>query len=317
MKKSIFSFICFTFYLLTTVQAQTIALDYESHFPDDEVHFIIANDLGRNGYYEQKNIASLMGKLAESSDIEFIAAAGDIHHFGGVASIQDPLWMTNYELIYDHPDLMIDWYSILGNHEYRGNTQAVIDYSGISRRWVAPARYFDQRFPVGDEGSCLLVYIDTTPMMDKYREDTETYPDAVKQDYGRQLYWIDSVLVNSDDKWKIVIGHHPVFAQTTKDNTERSDMQERLMPVLERNNVDVYFCGHIHNFQHIRPSGKRTEYVVNSSASLARPVGPVDGTKFCSPDAGFTVCSVSPGKFTFSFINYRNELIYRYTIDKD
>lgn len=35
---------------------------------------------------------------------------------------------------------MLEWYPILGNHEYRGNTQAVIDYSKVSRRWVMNER---------------------------------------------------------------------------------------------------------------------------------------------------------------------------------
>ena len=29
---------------------------------------------------------------------------------------------------------MIDWFAINGNHEYRGNTQAVLDYGKKSRR---------------------------------------------------------------------------------------------------------------------------------------------------------------------------------------
>jgi hypothetical protein len=37
---------------------------------------------------------------------------------------------------------MIPWYPILGNHEYRGNTQAVLDYSQVSARWEMPARYY-------------------------------------------------------------------------------------------------------------------------------------------------------------------------------
>ena len=51
----------------------------------DTFNFIVANDLGRNGYYDQKPIAEQMGRLAEEIDIEFVAAAGDIHHFEGVA----------------------------------------------------------------------------------------------------------------------------------------------------------------------------------------------------------------------------------------
>ena len=63
------------------------------------LNFYLANDLGRNGYYDQKPIAELMGNMAENVDIECVIAAGDVHHFEGVRSVNDPLWMTNYELI--------------------------------------------------------------------------------------------------------------------------------------------------------------------------------------------------------------------------
>ena len=121
--------------------------------PEDNLNFYLVSDLGRNGYYKQKNVAETMGNIAEKIDIEFIIAAGDTHHFNGVASTQDPLWMTNYELVYSHPELMLDWFAINGNHEYRGNTQAVQDYSKISRRWIAPARYYSKLFEAGENES--------------------------------------------------------------------------------------------------------------------------------------------------------------------
>ena len=65
--------------------------------------FYICNDMGRNGYYEQKQIGRLMGNMASLTGLDFVAAIGDIHHFYGVASVDDPLWMTNFELIYAHP----------------------------------------------------------------------------------------------------------------------------------------------------------------------------------------------------------------------
>lgn len=285
-------------------------------FAKKGINFIIANDLGRNGYYEQKPIARLMGEVAKASSIEQIIAAGDVHHFGGVASVNDPLWMTNYELIYDHPELMIDWYNVLGNHEYRGNTQAVLDYSEVSRRWNAPSRYYTQFISTKAGATCLLVYIDTTPLIGKYRDDVVTYPDAVWQDDQAQLQWLDSVLVHSTEQWKIVVGHHPVYAETPKSADEREDLQARIAPILEKNKVNVYFCGHIHNFQHIKPQGTSVEYVVNSSASLSRPVKAISGTKYCSPDPGFTVCSVDETQLQFFFINHQGEVIYSYRIEK-
>lgn len=314
MKRIIFSlFVIFSALVSFAQNNLSITLP---EVPKSAVNFIIANDLGRNGYYEQKPIAKIMGYVAENMDIEMVAAAGDVHHFEGVASVNDPLWMTNYELIYDHPDLMIDWNAICGNHEYRGNTQAVLDYTHISRRWNAPAKYYTKVITSEDSGSCRLIFIDTTPLMDKYRNDTLTYPDAYKQDAIAQLQWIDSVLVHSTEKWKIVIGHHPVYAETKKDQEERTDMQARLAPILEKHKVDVYFCGHIHNFQHIRPASSKVNYVVNSAGSLSRPVKTIEGTLFCSPDPGFTICSVNNQAFKFFFINHKGKNIYSYTISK-
>ena len=71
---------------------------------DKKFNFYVANDLGRNGYYDQKPIAELMGTMGEEIGPEFVLATGDVHHFDGVRSVNDPLWMTNYELIYSHPD---------------------------------------------------------------------------------------------------------------------------------------------------------------------------------------------------------------------
>ena len=280
-------------------------------------NFIIANDLGRNGYYEQKNIAAIMGETAEKCDIEFIAAAGDVHHFMGVRSVNDPLWMTNYELIYSHPELMIKWYAICGNHEYRGNTQAVLDYSNVSRRWIAPSKYYTFTEIAEDGTPFRLLFIDTTPLIDKYRKDTIGYPDASKQDMETQLQWIDSVLTNASEKWTIVIGHHPVYAGTEKIDSERTDMQQRLAPILEKHKVDAYFCGHIHNYQHIRPAASHVNYIVNSSASLSRKVITTPDTKFCSPDAGFIFCSLTNDNFTFFFINHQGEIIYQYKLTKE
>jgi 3',5'-cyclic AMP phosphodiesterase CpdA len=289
--------------------------------PVDEVHpeaynFIIANDLGRNGYYDQKPIAEAMGIMAGKASVNFVAAAGDIHHFNGVASVSDPLWMTNYELIYSHPDLMLDWYPVCGNHEYRGNTKAVLNYSKVSRRWVMPARYYTMVKKVNDSTSVRLIFIDTTPMIDKYRLEKSSYPDACKQNYKAQLHFIDSVLTVSTEKWKIVIGHHPVYAYTLKDQSERSDMQARLDPILRKHKVDFYVCGHIHNFQHIKQENNPVEYFVNSSASASRPVQAIPGTQFCSDKSGFSLCSVTWGKLTLGFYDQTGQCIYSYTKEK-
>lgn len=118
------------------VQAQPVAVDKMAY------NFYIVSDAGRNGYYKQKIVAATMGELAENVHPKFIITSGDTFHYNGVRSTSDPLWMTNFESIYSDPELLVDWYPLFGNHEYRGNTQALIDYSKISRRWNMPAHYY-------------------------------------------------------------------------------------------------------------------------------------------------------------------------------
>jgi hypothetical protein len=303
------------FLLVSSVNAQVLV--NPEKLPAKAINFMVANDMGRRGVSEQKNIATLLGKEAEYNRINFIAVAGDPIHDNGVKSTVDSEWKDKFENIYTASSLMnIPWYVVSGNHEYHGSVQAILDYSKLSNRWKAPARYYSIEKSIGKtREKCLFVFIDTPPLIDKYRADS-SYSDAGKQDFEKQLRWIDSTLVNSTDRWKIVIGHHPVYADTEKAITERTDMQNRLGVILEKRKADVYICGHIHNFQHLKPEGKRVNYIVNSSASQSRAVKNTDGTLFCNPDPGFTLCSVSQENFTFSFIDHKGETIYKYMIKK-
>lgn len=280
----------------------------------EPINLFVANDLGRNGYYQQKPIAEMMGEMAEVIGPEAILALGDIHHFNGIQSIYDPLWMTNYESVYSHPELMIDWFPVCGNHEYRGNTQAVMDYSKLSRRWEMPAKYYSMTFK-GKGTSLKIIFIDTTPLIEKYREAKNKYPDASSQDINSQLLWLENELANAQEDWVIVAGHHPIFADTPKDELERKDMQKLVNPILLKHKPDMYICGHIHNFQHIKRDG--IDYIVNSSGSLSREkVKPIDGTMFTSGEAGFSVIGADKSSITLSMIDNNGNVINKITRKK-
>lgn len=274
-----------------------------------DLNFIVATDLGRNGYYDQKPVAAMMGEVAEQVGPDAVIALGDTHHYGGVESVNDPLWMTNYELIYSHPELMVNWYPICGNHEYRGNTQAVVDYSNVSRRWSMPAKYYTKTFE--DDGTTLrVVFLDTPPLIDKYRKKTETYPDAAKEDADAQLKWLDKTLAEAKEDWVVVVGHHPIYAYTDKSESERTDMQKRVDTILRRYNVDMYICGHIHNYQHIRRQGSKIDYVVNTSGSLTRMPKEIEGTVFCSDAAGFSVLTVGKKELNLHLLDKNGTVIH-------
>lgn len=280
---------------------------------DDGFNFILATDLGRNGYYDQKTVAHAMGELADEGDAEFVLALGDTFHYIGVESSSDPLWLTNFELVYSHPELQIPWYPVVGNHEYRGNVQALIDYSKVSRRWQMPARYYKLSYKTDETHTLDIFILDTPPLIEKYRTKKK-YSDASEQSREAQLQWLEKVLRESTADRKIVVGHHPIFADTSKDESERSDMQRYVFPLLQNYSVDLYVCGHIHNHQHIVKPDVKTNFVVLSSGSKSRKVKAIDGTQFCSPETGFGFISYKSGQLTMYLLDKEGNELYHFTI---
>lgn len=280
-----------------------------------EVTLMVANDLGRNGAYEQRPIAAAMGKVAEEMGPDAVMAIGDTFHYMGVQSVSDPLWYTNFELIYNHPELQVPWHPVLGNHEYRGNSQAVIDYSNISRRWEMPSRYYTKVYADSHDGTTVrLVFIDTAPLINKYRNDKVDYPDVCNQDMDRQLAWLDSILGSAKEDWVIVAGHHPIYAETSKSAGERTDLQKRVEPILKRHKVNLAIGGHVHNFQHIRHDG--IDYVVNSSGSQSRKVKPLPETLFCSSEPGFSTIEANKTELLYKMRDKTGQVIYSFTLPK-
>ncbi|MDO4191063.1 MAG: metallophosphoesterase [Bacteroidales bacterium] len=280
------------------------------------VTFFLASDMGKNGYYKQKPVAELMGEMADKLGPECIVAAGDVFHYLGVQSVSDPLWCSNFENVFSHPELQVPWYPICGNHEYSGNTQAVTLYSNISRRWEMPAKYYTKVL-TSKKTTVRLVFIDTPPLIDKYRTHSDKYPDACKEDMQAQLKWLEETLANAKEDWVIVVGHHPIYADTNKDESERTDMQKRVDSILRRYKVDFYICGHIHNFQHIHLPDSKIDYIVNTSGALARKnVKEVKGTKFCAGQEGFSVISAWSDKLTLSMIDEHGNILYQVTRNK-
>ena len=274
----------------------------------EDINFFLVSDVGREGCFDQKVIANLMGEVAKSVKPHAIIATGDTHHGKGVSSVDDSRWQSNYEAVYTHPKLKVDWYVALGNHEYQGSPDALIEYSSLNPRWHFPKRYYTTVFKKGGV-TIRFVMLDTTPMIDRFRESK--YPEAGNQDYEEQLEWLDSVLKEAKEDWVIVAGHHPIYAQTHKKEIEREDMQNRLNAVLcNHNNVDVYLSGHVHSFQHFRSEESNIDYVVNTSGGMGRDVKHMKGTQFCSPESGFSVMAVSKKQLSIYMIDKNGNILH-------
>jgi tartrate-resistant acid phosphatase type 5 len=283
------------------------------------LNFIVFGDWGRNGENYQKEVAAGMGKAAHDLDAQFVIATGDNFYPYGVASAQDYAWISSFETIYTAQSLHVKWYPVLGNHDYITNPDAQVQYSKLSSRWTMPSRYYSKKFFINGDTSqgVLIAFIDTDPFEKKMRGNA---PDSVKYPAGAfdaQLNWLQTVLSDNTVKWKMVVGHHPLYTGGWRLNSpDTKNMRDLLEPVFKKYNVDVYICGHEHHQEYTKPAGK-THYILSGAGSESRPakLNP-NGGKFVSTQQGFTTFSVTPNKILVQFINYKHQIINRSVIEK-
>src|SRR6201990_1596955 len=109
---------------------------------DFPLHFMALGDWGRNGEYDQLEVAKQMGQWGADHPNNFVISCGDNFYPSGVVSENDPLFHYSFENIYTAHALQCDWYPVLGNHDYHTDVDAQVRYSKISRRWDMPGRYY-------------------------------------------------------------------------------------------------------------------------------------------------------------------------------
>lgn len=68
---------------------------------------------------------------------------------------------------------------------------------------------------------------------------------------GTQVAWLKGHLSRDPEEWKIVYGHHPMFSSGEHGSTPV--LQSRLKPLLEQYHVDLYLCGHDHDYERFKP----------------------------------------------------------------
>ena len=224
-------------------------------------NFIIVSDWGWNGYKHQQEVADQMAKTADSVSAKFIASCGDNFQISGIASTQDPLWMSNFENVYKGLSLQVEWFPVLGNHDYKGSPQAEIDYSKISRRWRLTEHYYTFAKKVNDSISARFILFDTPPLVSEYYKRSGEYPEITKQDTAREMKWLKDVLENSKEQWKIVFGHHPVYSASKKHGNTQ-ELIDQVKASAQKYHAQFYICGHDHDFQHLHEKGGNVKYIV-------------------------------------------------------
>lgn len=270
-------------------------------YQDDSFNFVVVGDFGRVGDYYQRDVAREMGHATVVLDADFIVSVGDNFYPDGVQSTQDYHWISSFEEIYKDPSLYRAWYVALGNHDYRGNVQAQIDYSQVSRRWNMPDRYYSKTFELENGKKLQMLVIDTNPFIKSYHKNPEKYLQIAEQDTAAQRQWLESELAKNDPSiaWKVVVGHHPLYSGgVRKESADTKLFEQQFADLFDKYKVDAYICGHEHDLQIIKPAGRYTTQYLSGAGSEVRQSGEREGTIFAATEPGFMTFSIVNNQLT-------------------
>ena len=323
--------------------------------PEDYLSFLVVGDWGRRGEHNQTAVAEAMGRCAAVSKPAFVVSVGDNFYEGGLNSLDDPEFKQSFTDVYNHQSLQVPWHAVLGNHDYgdcgydeeqehrpRKECPAAADSSrspsfqldpSLRRRdwrWYA-GRNFEHR-PVADVHMC---FVDTNPHVSYYsqnRSDLINIPGGLGQqdaDAGKDK--LKSTLQDSDARWKLVFGHHPMQSNGFWGDVE--DVRTALEDIIMQGGAAAYFNGHDHDLQHtpgdiktvpVNCSGVTTSverrlhhFTSGAGSKTGRGFG-TSSTRFEHDGAGFASVRVSHDRIKVQFwgpaLQGAEGLLYSYDI---
>jgi tartrate-resistant acid phosphatase type 5 len=278
----------------------------------DSVSFIVIGDWGKEGTEFQKVVANQMDIQSRKFNAQFIITTGDNFYPVGVKDVDDPHWQKSFNNIYNKKGHQIPWYPVLGNHDYATNPQAQIDFSKHDKRWSMPARYYHFNKEVGDSLTALFLFTDTSPFLRGYHRRERG--DIRSQDTASQLKWMKNILQTSNDKWKIVIGHHPIYSAGSHGRT--ITLQNLFKPAFLKNKVDFFISGHDHSLQYLKIKNQSLRYLISGGGSSNTSVYKRSFNVFAKSTTGFMVMTLYPSKANFYFIDQHGNTVYSHQVIK-
>jgi 3',5'-cyclic AMP phosphodiesterase CpdA len=245
----------------------------------DTLHFAVIGDNG-NGEKPEYDIGQQMLNWYNRFQFPIVVMMGD--NIYGSDRPQD--FVKKFEAPYKGLlDKGVKFYASLGNHDSREQ------------------RYYKLFNMAGK-----LYYAFKAP-----KEDVRFF--ALESSYmdPDQITWIEDELKKSNEKWKIVYFHHPLYSSA---GTHGSQLKLRavLEPLFIQYNVSLVLSGHDHTYERIKPQNGIQYFVEGSSGQLRsgdlRPGSPL--TAFgTDTDQTFMLMEVDGDNLTFNTINREGTVI--------
>ncbi|KAG0592478.1 hypothetical protein KC19_1G255300 [Ceratodon purpureus] len=285
--------------------------------PKYPLNFLVVGDWGREGQFNQTMVATQMGRVGRHLGINFVVSVGDNFYQAGLTGPHDPKFKNSFTKVYTARSLQTQWFSVLGNHDYLGDTLVQIGDALTKQdsRWFCQ-RSFQLKHSLcapSDKGHCAkfveFFFIDTTPFVNDYwsaeqARDFDWRGLGPRQEYlDTQLENLNSALKSSVATWKIVVGHHTIRSLGRHGDTH--EMIKHVLPILEKNNVDLYINGHDHCLEHIKREDSTVHFITSGAGSKSfqglQEGKPEDGLQFGYDGQGFISVSMAAQALQIDF----------------
>lgn len=322
-KNIVIFFILFTATLSLCLPSSVAELQYFRHRAkaDGSLSFLVVGDWGRQGLYNQSEVALQMGIVGEKLDIDFVISTGDNFYDDGLVGVDDPAFHSSFSNIYTAPSLQKQWYIVLGNHDYRGDVLAQL--SPILRK--RDSRFLCLRSFILNAEIVEFFFVDTTPFVEDYFTNPKEHTYDWRGVLPRQKYLsnllkdVDSALKHSTAKWKIVVGHHTIKSASQHGNT--LELESQLLPILEENNVDFYINGHDHCLQHIIDTNSHIHFLTSGGGSMAWR-GDIkwwnpEELKLYHDGQGFMYVEMTKKVANFSYYDVFGNVLHKWSLSKE
>ncbi|MCP9756688.1 metallophosphoesterase family protein [Lacihabitans sp. CCS-44] len=182
-----------------------------------------------------------------------------------------------------------------GNHDYYSSSQA--SRSGAYfQNFTLPTNGEIGGPPSYNEGYYSYNYANIHFIsLDSYGTETASLYRLSDTLNSPQIAWLKADLAANTQKWTIVYWHHPPYTMGSHNSDTELELRyirEKVLPILERNNVDLVLCGHSHNYERTRlikgHYGLETTFSANThnqSSSSGRYDGTADSCPYVKSSA--------------------------------
>jgi len=245
------------------------------------LRFIAVADTG-TGTKNQYAVAKAMTHYHQQNPFNLAILAGDnIYTNGEIEKIREVFEKPYQDLLQQG----VKFQACLGNHDIRtANGDLEVSYPGFNMT----GRYYTFR-----RETVQFFALDTNH----------------NADWTAQMAWLEQELSRSDAPWKVVFGHHQIYASGMYGLNQA--FVDRFTPLFKKYRVQLWINGHEHHYERSRSIDGTTYLVCGGGGAEIRPVGHSEWTAYAASKFSFAAIEVYADQMIISGIGTDNQVFDR------